>query len=492
MKGLKKMKSQEFNSIKSHVQISIPPEESISAPIESFLSSYIDVYPIKNKSQFLFAAKAILHVINESHSGYLQKSSVHFKIKKAEDQLILEIHNKGCPVFFEKITDWENIKTNVEDIYYENLGREGQVVSIVSRLMSQTTKCNLSKINFSFPNYKINEIAIRPLKVGEGNRLTQLFYDVYQYNYINEFVYFPEKIDQMILNENLLSIVGVLPDGKIAGNVSLLKVNESPPIWEAALGLVNPQIKSSGLFSNIFDQIMKITKQVSMDYCIFDFVTNHDYSQKMIEKYNYCKMSIHIGSQISQTQAQLKSLGIGEDPQNVDRYSMLLAIIPFTEHPFGAETALPIKLGEMLEFLLEPLGIHWIPSPRFFPLNKTGHFKTELQSVQKSVIYKLIDPGVQALENIVKDWRYLIKSGYHYAAVEMPLNCPGVGQAYDYLSRHGFFISGFVPFQNSNVLGFRLQSIGPAKIDFDQIVLSSPTSKKLLNIIREDYERSIV
>ena len=79
-----------------------------------------------------------------------------------------------------------------------------------------------------------------------------------------------------------------------------------------------------------------------------------------------------------------------------------------------------------------------------------------------------------------------------FVAIDFPLNYPGIGQAYDILSKHGFFMGGFVPYHFSDVLGFRFQFLVPTKVDFANIKIYSETAKKIFKMVREDYERNTI
>ncbi|NDD04213.1 MAG: hypothetical protein EB078_04855 [Proteobacteria bacterium] len=74
----------------------------------------------------------------------------------------------------------------------------------------------------------------------------------------------------------------------------------------------------------------------------------------------------------------------------------------------------------------------------------------------------------------------------------MPVDEPGLAQIYDQLSSVGFFISGFIPFKASDKLAMRFQSIGPTKVAFDDIKVSTEQAKRLLDIVRKSYEGNVL
>jgi hypothetical protein len=254
------------------------------------------------------------------------------------------------------------------------------------------------------------------------------------------------------------------------------------------MGAVDPAVKSRGLFGALFKKTMEKVCEIPMQYCLLDFVTNHEYSQRHVSKYGTCELALFAGCQSQETQARLKRLGLGLDPEGMDRYSLLVSVIPRVPHPFGEETSLPESLGEPYGFLLKPLGLSWSPCPRFEVLPPRGRYQASLQPGQSAVIFDLCEPGREAAEAILEEWRNLMLGGFNYAAIEVPLDVPGIGALYDLVSAHGFFAAGFVPYQLSDRLGFRFQALGPKKVAFEKIKVATEPARRLLKLVRGDYQ----
>ena len=126
---------------------------------------------------------------------------------------------------------------------------------------------------------------MRGLAPGEEDALSRLFYLVYGYDYINEFVYYPEKIKAMIEAGDLLPIVAARPNGRLVGHVGLVRRHREPAVYEAAMGAVDPMVKSRGLFGQLFAKTMEVVRQTPMQYCFSDCVTNHAFSQRHVAKF---------------------------------------------------------------------------------------------------------------------------------------------------------------------------------------------------------------
>ena len=501
-------------------RLEIPTSRRFLSSALAFVESYARSLGLSTDSEthLVLAVHTALKLIIERNE---QAMSAHFEqpivleIGVRENRVSVSILNRGVPLFPENrisgltsgsrpgqlellgsanlnvgsvVDRLQKAMKQIEFVSLENLGRLGQRIFLEMPLQSvaQQRPKNLLSEDFE-PN-----IEIRPLRDGEEAALSELFYFVYGYNYINEFVYFPEKIRKMREHGQLLSAVAAFPDGRLAGHVGLLQRNHQPPVFEACLGVVDPRVKARGIFGILFKEIMRQVHETPMSFCFFDLVTNHDYSQRMVAEYGACEMALMVGCQSKLTQASLAKLGLGDDPEDMDRYSILFGSLPQQASPFGSETILPSSIGEPFDFLLRPLGINWTPASRFVVLAPNGEYKVKHKKSQSSVAFDLYQPGRQAVERVIVEWRSLMRDGYQYASLDIPIEVPGLGLLYDRLATEGFFMAGFLPYQNTSKLVFRFQALAPTKVAFDRIKIFSESGKKLLQLVRDDYERNVI
>jgi hypothetical protein len=483
----------------AHIQV--PPREFFIEPLLSFILSFVKTLGVETErgEDLCQMARAAILLVMENYRKGATDQALEVTIAESHGKLIIEVANTAVPLvpgdtarLGADILRARRASGFFEKLSVENRGRQGQVVSLAMKLGRGAMRLGGDLAPREDMEINDEDIDIRPLGRGEEGALSKLFYHVYEYNYINEIVYYPEKIKEMISDGRLLSAVAALPSGRLIGHLALMRWNDDPPVYEPCFGLTDPLVKGRGIFRKILQRIMDISRTIPMHFCFFDFVTNHDYTQRLVAEYSPCEMAIYVGCQSSETQARLERLGIGEDPKSTDRFSILYSIIPRVEKPFGGEVILPNNLGEMTGFLLKPLNLAWSPAPRFSLLDPGGSYRMHCEPMQGSVVFDCEEPGVSAVEHMVKDWRSLLRDGYQYAAVEVPLDRQGLGQFYDMLAEQGFFIAGFVPYGRTSRLGFRFQAMGPTKVDFGEIRLFAPAARELLDVIKEDYERNSV
>ncbi len=422
--------------------------------------------------------------------GILERSTdaepIGLEVFEEEGHLVVEVENRGAPVFL----DGQLAPLELDRVQLENRGRGGQTLHLAMRLGGEAVRRGIVESGAVARQDAEATPVLRELRADETGELSRLFYSVYRYDYINEFVYYPEKVRAMIEEGKLISLAAVLPSGRLAGHVGLLKWSDKPAVYEPCLGVVDPALKSKGLFGKLFEKSMERIDSLPMQYCFFDFVTNHELSQKFVARYHPVDLALFVGCQSKETQAKLERLGIGEDPKETDRYTLLYSILPKVKQPFGKELQLPANLGEMLGFLLEPLDLQWRPTPRFEVLAEGGDFAVHLQPQQSAVIFDLHQPGRAAVDRIHSQWRELRRGGFQYCAVEVAVGQPGIANLYDLLAEQGFFVAGFVPCRHTYRLALRFQAMGPTKVSFDEIRVFTPTAKRLLECVRNNFERN--
>ena len=96
----------------------------------------------------------------------------------------------------------------------------------------------------------------------------------------------PIKLKSLIEEKKLICLVAIAPERSSAGPRRASQMGRGPPVvYEPCLGIVDPKVKGRGLFSQLFEHAMKWVNSTPMQYCFFDFVTNHDFTQRFVAHY---------------------------------------------------------------------------------------------------------------------------------------------------------------------------------------------------------------
>lgn len=467
--------------------LSVLPDERLRVPVLNHARSLATQLrlPARAKRKMFLQIEAAIDLVFERNRGLNPPTPVVISISESPDEVIIEVKTRGRPLI--KIP--YQYQARMEDFRLINRGREGQHLSLAIQRPKETNDAP-DKQPTAPREINPNAIEIRPLRRNEISSVSELFYNVYGYKYINEMVYFPERLESLVNEGRLLSIGAVLEGKRIVGHLGLVQWNADQPVWEAAFGVTDPEIKSSGLFRSIFAATMELAKKTPSAYTFFDCVCNHDRSQRLITRSGGIDLALLIGCQSSATQASLERLGLGIDAKDMYRYSLLYQVLPGVSHPFGKEVTLPLGIGETIGFLLEPLGIQWRPAPRFSRLESQGRYTQTLNAIQNAVYFDFHEPGYGVVEHLLGEWCDLQREGYEYAAIDVPVSSTALRALFTLFSEAGFFLAGFVPYRMGTELAVRFQSLTPTRVAWNDIKVFSDTAKRLLTTVRAEYERN--
>lgn len=426
------------------------------------------------EAEFIEAyARTIIH-----HQSLNQIAKLSVSLHDQNGKFAIELANHGAPFFgiFSRHSQFSEISRTET-----NMGRAGQ------RFRWEVRAPNIQSgqiLQLRRRGRAQGPVKVRRAESHEMPRLAQLFHKVYQYDYINEDVYFPDRMTAKLNSGEFVSFVATDTTGAWLGHVGLKRWNTDPLVYEPCLGLVDPTTQSTGVFSALFRDVMTYAKESQAEYLIIDFVTNHLLTQKFVAPFGSLDTALFLGCQTKETQANLERLGLGENPEEMDRYSLLYSIVPLRERPFGTEIELPGSVGSLLEPIVTSLGLEYRSEPRFHSTEALGAFSETIGDIQQAVSFDMHEPGLKCTEDLLERWQELKRTGTIYASVDIPLGTVPIGQIYDRLREGGFFLSGLVPTQASRSLSLRLQSLAPTRVDLDSLQLLSPNAQTLREIIR--------
>ncbi|NDG27895.1 MAG: hypothetical protein EB120_12065, partial [Proteobacteria bacterium] len=275
-------------------KISFPPSQEFLFPAVEFVVKYarqaeLPTHQIKPLESAIEASLAT--VMNNNVSDTVIGEPIGLEIHKNEQSLVVEVINRGVPILIQDANrpaeeKLMKLASQLEGIFIYNHGRGGQTICLKASLEKpKNTQLSVLGSQDSAEELQNNSVTIRPMEPSETGALSQLFYHVYGYQYINEAVYYPERMSQMMKEGKLISFVAALKNGRLVGHVGLLQCNQTPLVFEPCLGVTDPRVKSRGLFSKLFQAVIKKLEQLPFQYCLIDFVTNHDYTQRFVSRY---------------------------------------------------------------------------------------------------------------------------------------------------------------------------------------------------------------
>ncbi len=152
------------------------------------------------------AVSSALAAVMQNNAGGKSDDPVALEVSEGAGKVVVEVVNRGVPLLLNQgqrselnvayFSQIREASKHADKVSLENFGRRGQVLTLELGLGPQaaarSTPSAAAAPALDIPQDET--ITVRLLQPGEEEALSRLFYLVYGYQYVNELVYYPEKI----------------------------------------------------------------------------------------------------------------------------------------------------------------------------------------------------------------------------------------------------------------------------------------------------------
>ncbi|MHB8110251.1 MAG: GNAT family N-acetyltransferase, partial [Syntrophorhabdaceae bacterium] len=195
------------------------------------------------------------------------------------------------------------IKKSVDELFFQNLGREGKELHLIKYLSYRSVQDISSPAELErFPEpVKIagepekKPFAIRLIKSSEVYDVSKLFYRAYGYSYGIDTIYYPEKLSDRHADGTIISVVTVSDDNRIVGHAALVRDDRGSKTAEAAMAVVEPSYRGQGCQSIMITRLVDEARNVGLAGIFSKAVTNHIYAQKAGQKAGFKRCALVVG-----------------------------------------------------------------------------------------------------------------------------------------------------------------------------------------------------
>jgi hypothetical protein len=152
---------------------------------------------------------------------------------------------------------------------------------------------------------------------------------------------------------------------------------------------------------------------------------------------------------------------------------------------------LPAAYEEVLQFLYSGLDDqrNFQSAPEDFPSHSITTIKAQIFDFAKVVRLAVHEAGADFEGVLEREERSALEKGVVVLQVWLKLSWPWIGQVVDVLRKRGYFLGGILP-RWFDVDGMLMQKI-IGEPNWGGIQLYSDRAKKILEIIKKDWERSV-
>jgi len=367
---------------------------------------------------------------------------------------------------------------------YINKGKEGRSIEMIIYASQKRIKESNLELEDKDNVAEIFALIRAPI----GNDITgvsRLFYKSYGYSYVNDVVYYPDRLAIEIAEHRLIPKVALSKRGTVIGHTALMQPFENAKISEWGMAISDPKVRGQGIMTKLTSDIMSDAKSSSYHGIFAHSVTNHEFTQKVATKYGFSDIALLVG--YAGTDLSFKN--INSDLRQ--RESTIISYIPLKKVS-KVELFMPKKHTQMIKKLYKGIGINAIEKSRDkkIPLASTTQIVDTMISalnIAEVILGSVAFDAFETLKYITKKFSIAkIDIIYLYINLE-DANAINIAEKLEEL---GYFFAGIFPYyHHEHTLVF--QFINNLKFDYSLIQSYTPLAKELKEYISSEDSNQI-
>lgn len=437
----------------------------------------------------LVVEEACMNVIEHAFDPD-EQGSFDIIILRKPGQVAVAVEDQGLPFDFKKLEAGNDsslgvmlMKAFADEIYFLNLGRGGKRVELIKNLPYKDVEVYLSEEEregtLSLPPApKDIPLTIRLMRPDDSVSVSRCMYRCYGYTYSNDYVYFPDRIRDLLESGLLVSYVVLNPDSEIVAHTAMYREHLNAQIGEAVQAVVDPRYRGHGLFKKLHQLLLDHAKGKGMYGAYGEAVTVHPYTQKTSISSGGREVGILLGF----TPATMFFKRIQEEHQQQRRTAVLL-YTKVNEEPLR-DVYPPFHHQTMLCRIYERSklnrNIRNVPDLKEqVEIPPSSRVDVKVQTGASRAFMRITEYGADLDELVRFRLRELCLRRIDCIYLDLPLSHPATPKFCASLEMLGFFFAGIIP-EMFDGDALRLQYLNNVDIDLEEAQLASDFGKELL------------
>ncbi|MBN1948589.1 MAG: ATP-binding protein [Candidatus Cloacimonetes bacterium] len=443
----------------------------------------------------LAAEEACLNIIDHAY-GPDEQGHIELICQRKPGELIIAIQDKGLPFDFRLVEGVNStglgsllMKALVDQVRFLNLGSEGKRLELVKRLPGEHITLPVEKDIEAEPVQEVIQLqpgdyTIRLMTENDVLKMSQCIYHAYGYTYGWEFVYYPERMKEMLNGGMLTSVVTELPDQTIIGHLAMLTDAPEARVGETGMAVVVPRYRKNSLFPIMKKYMIEVARQRGMLGIFSEAITAHPFSQKGNISIGARETGILLGLMPPMQFKKVRE-NIGSD-----RVSAVLYYLRINPHPIRRVYP-PAHHRTIISRIYQHIGLDRELAESHKPkdLNQSSaRVNIDIKPEICIAYLRIVEYGEDITGIIRLRLRELCLRKLDTIYLDLPLSKPETAFFCASFEQEGFFFAGLIPeLQEGDVL--RLQYLNNILIDRDKLDVCSEFGQQLLDYIYSNHNR---
>jgi len=426
-----------------------------------------------------------------------QPASFDVVILRGPGQLVVAVEDRGLPF------DWSRLKAGTgsalatpsltagtDDVRFVNLGTRGNRVEIVKRLPFDHIEAYIAGKGAA-PVAASTEpstapVTVRSMTPDDAIAVARCTYAVYGYTVPDDYLYFPDRIREMLKGGLLEVCVGATPDDEIVSCLTREVARPGEPVGYLGEGMVDPRFRGHRLLEQMLAFIRHRTAEQGMLGLYAEAVTVHPFSQKSNLALGFSETGIQLADEAPTVVfKQIDGAAATKRTATVLSFLKTNEGPPRTVYPPAHHRAMIQRIYERGRFER-----HLEAAPEAVALAGAAQLSVEIFPKWNEASLHVTAYGADLADLVRFRLRELRLRRIDWISLDLPLSHPGVQQLCAPIEALGFFFAGVIPeLVGDDVL--RLQYLNEVEADLDSVQLASDFGKELFAYVVQAMNASL-
>ena len=432
------------------------------------------------------ANNVIAHGFPAGHDG-----TFDVVLARRPGHLVVAIEDQGLPF------DWSALESATgsgpagpsltsfaDQVHFQNLGRRGNRVEIVKRLPFKHIDAYPGSeappaVAPSPPPVSTQPVTLRPMTADDAIAVARCTYSVYGYSLPDEFLYFPERIKEMLAGGLLEVCVAVTPDGEIVACLTRELERAGGVVGYLGEGMVDPRFRGHRMLEHMLTFFKGRAAAQGLLGLYGEAVTVHPYSQKSNLALGFSETGVQLGDE--STAVVFKDI---DDRAQNKRTATMIEYLPTVPGPERVVYP-PARHRDIIERIYRRGNFNrTLAEPPVGTSGLAAHAQVSVQVFPQwgEALMRVTAYGADLVDVVRVRLRELCRRRIDWIAIELPLSHPGASLLCDGLEALGFFFAGIIPeLADDDVL--RLQYLNEVEADVESAQLASDFGRELFTYV---------
>ena len=446
----------------------------------------------------LVLEEACLNVIEHAFDPE-EPGTYNVVILRRPGQIVISVEDRGLPFDFKTYEAKHEsslgiilMKAFADEVRFLNLGREGKRVELIKHLPYQDISAYVSAdekvLSPSVPALPEDiPITVRPTEPDDSVNLARCIYRCYGYTYANDYIYYPDRVKELLESGLLLSYIALNPEGEVIGHIAVKRNSPDDQVGDGGQAVVDPRYRGNGFLGKLILSFADYAREKGIYGAYSEAVTIHPFSQKA----SLAMGGFETGVLLGFIPANITFKKITGETQK--RQTAVLMYVSGNKEP--ARNVYPPLHHEAII-----RDIYGKSTLKRNIVSVTAHKRRAEMDAQSKVNVRVAAEIGQAYMQVIEfgaDLEELVKFRLNELRlrridciyVDLPLSEPATQMSVAALEMLGFFFGGIIPeLYDGDIL--RLQYLNNVDDKDEQIQTASDFGKRLVEYVLKARERS--